>query len=219
MGRKVGNRGFAMRGVLLRSLRADRGWSQSEAAKLAGVSDRTLRTAEAGGRVDSRSAMLLAELYSKVDFSLTVQDLLTTQGVGQETTSAAPTVVLERLLCELWKNRRMVVIDELLATQVSFHCEMGGLSSPVEYRRRVEQIQSAFTDFSVHIIHMAGDNEFAFCRWQLMMTSVGRWRGVDPTGQRITATVTTNIRLKSGEIVSGWEFWDANSHFQTMLLV
>jgi transcriptional regulator with XRE-family HTH domain len=64
-------------GTLLRSLRLARGWTQQEAARKSGMTERFIRKAETGQSLELKSLSLLAELYSTAAAPLTIEQLLT----------------------------------------------------------------------------------------------------------------------------------------------
>src|SRR5688572_24686424 len=120
------SRSFAVNGELLRACRIASGWTQVEAADKAGFTDRLVRKAESGGPLQIQSIAILAQLYSTAEHRLTPDDLLAepispaTAVVFLSPTSLGITLV-RRLFRELWNERKLEVIDELLAPACVLH--------------------------------------------------------------------------------------------------
>jgi len=201
-------RSYPVRGALLRSLRRSLGWTQEQAAREAHASDRFIRKAEAGGPLELRSIALLAALYSTRERPLTPLELLAEQSAALPVSVNGDARHLVDWLDAIWNIGRLEAIDESADPQLSFHCELGTLNSPSEFRRRIDRIRRSFSGFCLQIHEASESGGTAACLWQMTMKHTGVWRGIDASHRQVAAWGTTTVRFQSGRIVEGWEHWD-----------
>lgn len=212
-----------MRGELLRALRRERGWTQEEAAHRARVSEKLLRKAEQGGRVDGRSLAALAAIFAEnARRSFTSQDLLGETGPSTSTkhesfaavdaesrsgTSAA-CVLLDRWLRAIWERSTLDAINRWASPAIVFHCEMGILHGCDALRRRYERLLAELGAVDLMIDALVGTSETAACRWR-MRTKVAS------TSELVIGGMT-DIRSANGMIHEASEFLDSRQQLERL---
>lgn len=206
------SRSFAVDGDRLRSLRVANGWTQEEAAKKAGVSDRSIRKAESGGPLEVRSLAILAELYSSPERKLTPDDLLAEALPGTpapsppEDPSHAESLV-RRWFDELWNRRRLEVIEEMLSPDVVHHTDGRHIHGPDAIRRWAIEILEAFGEFELELTEITVLNDIVVCRWRASVRHTGTWEGIAPTGEWLSISGSSWIRFEDGRFTEGWDYW------------
>jgi transcriptional regulator with XRE-family HTH domain len=217
MSNPIRQRGFLVRGDLLRALRLARDWTQEEAAYRAGLSEKLVRKAESGGRIDATSLAALAALYDLPSEGVGPEDLLA-ERLDSRGMDFAPmgASVLVAWMMGIWNRRSLDTIDRLAAVDLEYHCELGTLRNAAAVRMRIEGIWQCFNDFQLAIERTAVAGEKVVCRWRLAMTHTGEWHGMEPTGRRICVLGTTSARLEKDKIAECWEFWDPQAAYREL---
>jgi len=198
-------------GELLRELRIARGWSQSEAASRADVSDRLIRKAESGGPIQASTITSLACLYDSVANPISPKQIL----VNDASTILAPPpgldvhAMLTRWFDGLWNQLDLSVIDDLIVPEFAFHAESGVVRNRQEMRERVLEFRKSFSDFDFDVEHVSDLGDAVVCRWSVSMTHSGAWLGILPTGRRVTVHGSSWVQLVGDKFGDAWDFWDA----------
>src|SRR4051794_7806705 len=203
-------RGFCVDSDRLRELRLANKWTQEEAGHQAGISDRLVRKAEAGHRIDAESIKKLAAIYTSPEQPICIQDLLHEPDRPSEPTEPQTVCVslLGQWLNGIWLDQQLNIFDKLTAADVVFHCEAGVLNGRKPLCRRIQHIWESFSDFRLAIDGMTDMSNSEACRWRMEMTNSGAWLGRPPTQSRVSSLGSTLIRFETSRIKEVWEFWE-----------
>ena len=121
------------------------------------------------------------------------------------------TAVVRRWFEEVWNQRRLATIDELLAPNAVAH-DLGGPGSsvrgPEAFRRAAEVLHSAFGELHLVVQDIFGVGDRVAVRLTARMKNTGLLGDLQPTGKVVTVAVMCMIHLRDGKIVEGWNFWD-----------
>ena len=120
-----------------------------------------------------------------------------------------PAVIARRWFEEIWNQRRVESIDDLLAPDGVGHMVTGDIRGPVEFRKVHAELLVAFPDQSVRIKAIAAEGENAFVHWLIEGTHQGQLLDIAPTGKKMTINGVTRFRIQDAKVVEGWDFWDA----------
>jgi len=118
--------------------------------------------------------------------------------------------VLWRTIAALWHQGQWAVLDEVMAPTVVSHTshtgEEGGraVHGLDGIREVVAAWRRAFPDLHVTLDDCLVDGDTVIARWTCRGTHQGVFRGLAPTGQRVTFTGMTIARLAQGKIVEQW---------------
>lgn len=93
-----------------------------------------------------------------------------------------------------------VVADEYVAT--------AGPLSPAQYKANNVAMARAFPDRRVHIHEIIAEGDWVALHTTVEATHLGEWRGIPPTGKRVTWTGTIFRRVRDGKIVRGYATFD-----------
>jgi steroid delta-isomerase-like uncharacterized protein len=125
----------------------------------------------------------------------------------------------KRNIDEVWNQRKLAVIDELVAPNSVLHDSTvpgGKVSGSQGYRQFVEIYLAAFPDLHFTIQDQFADGDKVATRWTGSGTQTGALMGIAPTGKRSTVTGITIDRYQNGKAVESWVNYDALGMFQQL---
>ena len=123
----------------------------------------------------------------------------------------ANTAIIRRWFEEVWNQKRLDTIDELLAPNGVAH-DIGArgtdIHGPAEFREAAEKLHSFFGEmhFTVQDIFGVGDRVAVRVNARLRATS--SFKGGPGSGEVFDSPIMCIIHLKDGKLVEGWNFWD-----------
>jgi steroid delta-isomerase-like uncharacterized protein len=119
----------------------------------------------------------------------------------------AAEVVVARYVEEVWNQRKVQLVDELLAPD---HVRRDSLLTDAVVGRESVKVQvlglkAAFPDFHFDVwIILSESGEFVTRRWTMTGTHLGRWLDVPATGISVTSTGMAISRIENGLIAEEW---------------
>ncbi len=110
-------------------------------------------------------------------------------------------------LIELVNNRRLNLLDEVMANDFVMHLGTSGQVSGLDAFKRVNTTEGgavAFPDFEITIndIFAAGDR--VAVRYLMRATSKGTFMGQTATGERVQWAGTVIYRIENNKLVESW---------------
>ncbi len=123
---------------------------------------------------------------------------------------------------EVWNQRKLAVIDELVAANSVLHDPTvpgGKVNGSQGYKQFVEIYQTAFPDLQFTINDQIADGDRVATRWTGTGTHKGSLMGIAPTGKRATVTGITIDRYENGKAVESWSNYDSLGMFQQLGVV
>jgi steroid delta-isomerase-like uncharacterized protein len=78
-----------------------------------------------------------------------------------------------------------------------------------EAKAEVAGYRAAFSDLQVSIDHQVAEGDHVVTRWTARGTHDGELFGISPTGNSVTTTGITIVRVAGGKIVEDHTQWDA----------
>lgn len=119
--------------------------------------------------------------------------------------------IVRRLVDEVWGNRNLKIIDELIAPDYVGHdpTQPEPIRGREGFKTFVGMYQSAFQDATVTIDDQIAEADRVVTRWTGRGTQTGELMGIAPTGKEVTVSGITVSRLADGRIVEEWELIDA----------
>jgi steroid delta-isomerase-like uncharacterized protein len=119
--------------------------------------------------------------------------------------------IARRLMEEVWNNRQLDVVDEIIDASYGYHDpnspDFG--QGPESYRARVTFYTTAFPDLRFVIEDMIAEEDRVLVRWEASGTHRGELLGVSATGKAITGTGMHVMQCRNGKVVHEWGVWDA----------
>src|SRR5437588_6374840 len=116
-----------------------------------------------------------------------------------------------RIFEEVWNNKNIAAIDELLAAEYVHHDPQSPkFSDGVEgYKKLVAHYLNAFPDTHFAIEQEVQEGDTVVTRWTVSGTHKGDLPALPASGKRFSVTGMTVARVKNGKFVEGWNNWDA----------
>lgn len=128
------------------------------------------------------------------------------------------TAIVRRWFKEVWNERRLDTIDELMAPNAVAH-DLGGpgasTKGPDGFRAAASQIQRAFGKMNVTIEDIFGVGNRVAVRFIAHLEHTGHLGDLPPTGRSATMPVMCIVHMRDGQIVEGWNFWDVATALRT----
>ena len=212
---KPRNRPVTANGECLRALRIARGWTQRDAARRAGVSDRLIRKAESGAPLGPVTIRILADLYESPEAAITSSGPPRGPAGPSQVSSAA--AMLRRFFDEVWNRGNLGVIDEMLHPEIQYHNESGVVHNREEMRERFQKLRECFSDFEAVVQQITDHDQFVVCRWRIALTHSGAWLDLAPTHRRVVVHGSTWVEIADGKFGGrAWDFWDPGLLYQQL---
>jgi len=130
---------------------------------------------------------------------------------------------LERRFIEEWnkgKTAAMAVIDELCATNITYH---GGSGEEIHghkgFKQSMSEFYSAFPDSHFTIDDMVTEGDKVVVRWTMTGTHKGEFGGIPPTNKKMTIWGIYIDRIAGGKFVETWERFDTLGMMQQLGIV
>ena len=114
--------------------------------------------------------------------------------------------IVRRMYEEVWNKRNLEVAKELIAASHAvqlFDAADSGVG-PEAYARNVVQFVRAFPDLKFTILDMVAENEKVVAFWNISGTHKGEFRGIAPTGKKISVDGITINQLADGKIMDSY---------------
>jgi steroid delta-isomerase-like uncharacterized protein len=114
-----------------------------------------------------------------------------------------------RYVEEVGNEGNLDLVDEIFGSYLSHqpagHTEERG---PEDVKRFMGEFRGAFPDFHSTIEDMIAEGDKVVTRWTMRGTHQGEFRGIAPTGNRITVTGIGIFRFSDGKVVESWDNFD-----------
>jgi steroid delta-isomerase-like uncharacterized protein len=126
--------------------------------------------------------------------------------------------IARRLIEEIWNNRKLEAVDELLAPTFTNHDpntpDLG--TGPEAYKKLVNLYIAAFPDLRFSIEELISDEDTVVMRWRSSGTHNGDLGGIAPTNKKIAVEGVTINHIKNGKILDQHVSWDALGMMQQL---
>jgi steroid delta-isomerase-like uncharacterized protein len=121
------------------------------------------------------------------------------------------TAIVRRWFEELWNQRRLETIDELLAPDAIAY-DLAGPNATVcgrdAFRAAAQELLGAFRETHFTVEDIFGVEDRVAVRLTLRLEHSGPLGDLPPTGKRVTVPVMCMIEVRDGKIMGGWNNWD-----------
>ncbi|UCG54914.1 MAG: ester cyclase [Dehalococcoidia bacterium] len=125
--------------------------------------------------------------------------------------------VVRRLLHEVVNQRRLIVANEIVASECIFHGSDGQTVIGVDVMKQMlTTFFNAFDNFRVAIEDMIGEGDKIVVRFLEMGMHQGEFEGIAPTGKEVTWTEMAIFRVEKELVVEAWTLEDRLSLMQQL---
>jgi steroid delta-isomerase-like uncharacterized protein len=118
---------------------------------------------------------------------------------------------LLRLMEAIWNERRLEVVDEIVASDYVRHDPAfpGEVRGPEGFKQYVMAMCTPFPDARISIEDVIAEGDRMAVRWIFRGKHSGEFLGIPATGKNLALTGISIIRIREGKIVEGWDGYDA----------
>lgn len=127
-----------------------------------------------------------------------------------------------RGLEEIWNQGKLAVIDELVASNATYHdpnVPGGKFTGPEGMKQFVQIYKEAFPDVRITINDQIAEGDKVCTRWTATGTHKGALMGIAPTGKYATVTGVDIDRFQGGKVVESWASYDMHGMLQQLGVV
>jgi len=126
--------------------------------------------------------------------------------------------IVRRMYEEVWNKRNLEVAKELIAPSHAMQLidlPDSGIG-PEAYARNMVQFVRAFPDLKFTVLDMVAENEKVVALWNITGTHKGEFRGIAPTGKKVSVDGITINQLADGKIMDSYVSLDLWSMMQQL---
>jgi len=121
-----------------------------------------------------------------------------------QTTAEQNKQLMVRWFEEVWNQGRRETIHELFAQKGVLHDGTTTYRGPDEFGRFFDSFRTQFADFHATPVISLAEGDFACLHWSISL----RHRA---SNKQAIVTGTSVVRFHNGQLVEGWQNWDAAS--------
>jgi steroid delta-isomerase-like uncharacterized protein len=125
--------------------------------------------------------------------------------------SAENKAIIRRLYKEVWNDRKLEVLSELVSPSHALHGPnfSGSAIGPEAYKLRVAAFYAAFPDIQWAIEDTVAENEKVVACWTFSGTHKGEYMGFPATNKKVSVDGVTIHHMADGKIMDSYSTWDA----------
>lgn len=123
---------------------------------------------------------------------------------------------------EVWNQGKLAVIDELVASNATYHdpnVPGGKFTGPEGLKQFVQIYRNAFPDVHITIQDQIAEGDKVVNRWTATGTHKGDLMGIKPTNKFSTVTGVDIERYQNGKVVESWANYDMFGMLQQLGVV
>ncbi len=123
--------------------------------------------------------------------------------------------LVRRYLAEVYNNKNMAAIDELMASNFVAHA-YGPPGDREGYKQTVSMLFTGFPDYHLTVEDMVAEGDRVAVRFTWRGTHKGEFAGIGPTGKQVNVTAMTIHRISDGKVVETWGLVDRLGQMQQL---
>lgn len=125
--------------------------------------------------------------------------------------------MIRRLFEEAWSQADFSHIREFIAPQLIFHIRDKSIHQTSDsVMQIIQRWKTAFPDLRFEIAEVIVEGHLAAARVLYQGTHRAEWKGIPPTGKKITVQDMMFFRFEADRIVEVWEVADEYSQLQQL---
>ncbi len=109
-------------------------------------------------------------------------------------------MVVRQFVLELWGNRRVDLVDELVHPEYKAD---GAVAGRVFVLDNIARMHAGFPDLRIEITHLVADGDSVAVLFGLVGTHEGKFGGIEPTGRSIRFREAGFFRVEGGKVIEG----------------
>src|SRR5688572_16944216 len=124
--------------------------------------------------------------------------------------SEANKAVARRWFQEVWNDRRVETIYELLHPQATGQSAIAKTTGRDEWKHAMwHPLVGASSDSAIQAVDLVAEGGRVVARWRAPMKHTGPHMGVPETGRAVDFTGITWLVIRDGQVVEGIDGWDS----------
>lgn len=124
--------------------------------------------------------------------------------------------VVIRKVIDAVNTQNLASLDELIAPDFVYHTSTQQIRGLEIMKQGIMEELQSFPDLHVTIEDIMAEGEKVCVRLRETATHKTPFRGLAPTGKKLTYTVMTIWRIVEGKVVEGWGVYDQMDFFQQL---
>jgi steroid delta-isomerase-like uncharacterized protein len=132
--------------------------------------------------------------------------------------------LMKRFFNEVWNDRRMGTIQEIVSPDVVAHYEQEEIKGLNNWNERLYEILlKAIPDFRVEIEDIIANGDYVVTRWNVRGVHKSELFGVSPSGKKVELSGISWTKIVDGKIVENWNkasmsylFWQLLAEIKTL---
>lgn len=135
--------------------------------------------------------------------------------------SAANKAIVQRLYEEVWNNRKLEHIKEIISPSHALQAPniFGSSIGPEAYKRNVLGFLAGFPDLHWAIEDTIAEKDKVVACWTISGTHKGDYMGIPATNKKVSAEGITIHHLANGKIMDSYSNWDVLGMMQQLGVV
>ena len=114
---------------------------------------------------------------------------------------------------EIWQDN-LDVLDEVIGPEYVTQVKGTEPTPAAQYKANFGRFRRAFPDGQLRFDAIIAEGDLVAMHCTIQGTHLGEWRGIAPTGKRVTWNATVFRRVRDGKVVEGFGTWDDLSALQ-----
>lgn len=126
--------------------------------------------------------------------------------------------LVRRWFDEVWNQRRLETIEELLAPDARCYdmtAPDSTIVGPQQFRAAAQQMHAAFGDMRLTIEDIFASGDRVAVRLTGRLKHTGPLGPLPATNREITVPIMCIVHLRDGKLVAGWNNWDIGAVLRT----
>jgi steroid delta-isomerase-like uncharacterized protein len=129
--------------------------------------------------------------------------------------------VIRRLYDEVWNERKVEVIKEIISPSHALHGPIvsGSSIGPEAYQRNVLVFLAGYPDLHWTIEDTIAENDKVVACWTISGTHRGEYMGIPATNKKVSVDGITIHHIADGKIMDSYSNWDVLGMMQQLGVV
>jgi len=125
--------------------------------------------------------------------------------------SVSPKEVIRRLYNEVWNERKLEVVDQLVSQSHALISPdiSGPTTGPATYKKEIATFVAGFPDLRFTVEETICEKDKIVASWTLTGTHKGEFLGISPTNKKVSVVGITIHQIADGKILDSQAIWDA----------
>jgi hypothetical protein len=121
-----------------------------------------------------------------------------------------------RRVIEAINTQNLSLLDEVIAPDCVYHVPMQQIQGLAVMKQGIEEEIHSFPDLHVNIEDIMAEGDKVCVRLKETVTHTREFRGLAPTGKKLTYSVVTIWRIVRGKVVEGWGVYDQMDFYKQL---